>query len=197
MLMVATTAGLANAERNLGIQWVIATVVGWALGFYVCETFVSGLTFSTSVTEGAVIGIFLGLTQGWVLRNQTGRMWWWLLATIVGFAVGKALGQSVSDGISGLSGYLVTGAIIGFVAGLLQWITLRSRVPGAAWWLLASTLGWAAGWSFVAFADQSPDLSTVAVYVVGGIGATVAGLVTAAALILRLRGRSATSAATG
>ncbi|HSL97819.1 MAG TPA: hypothetical protein VK831_04545, partial [Candidatus Deferrimicrobiaceae bacterium] len=120
-------------------------------------------------------------------RGRAGGMWWWTLASIVGFAIGKAVGELIAGNIDGVLGYLVTGVTIGLVVGLAQWLALR-RVPGAVWWLPASIVGWAAGWSLVAFANQSGDLSTLAVYAVGGGGAAIAGIVTAAVLIWILRG---------
>jgi hypothetical protein len=39
----------------------------------------------------------------------------------------------------------VAGALGGSVIGTLQWLVLRSRIPGARWWVAASIAGWAAG----------------------------------------------------
>lgn len=178
---------LSGAEWSLGIQWVIVTAIGWVIGFFVCETFVQGLTFPGTVVEGAVIGTFVGLGQGWAMRSRGAGIWWWTLASIVGFAIGKAVGELIAGNSEGVLGYLVTGATIGVVVGLAQWLALR-RMAGAAWWIPASVVGWAAGWSLVALANQSDDLSTLAVYVAGAGGAAIAGIVTAAALIRILRG---------
>jgi hypothetical protein len=41
--------------------------------------------------------------------------------------------------------------IVGGMTGLTQWFVLRQRVSQAGWWILASALGWALGWSIVVF----------------------------------------------
>ncbi len=37
-------------------------------------------------------------------------------------------------------------ALAGAIAGTFQWLTLRTLLPQAGWWVLASALGWAAGY---------------------------------------------------
>lgn len=37
----------------------------------------------------------------------------------------------------------------GVLIGILQWVVLRQHVRQAGWWILASALGWAAGWGIV------------------------------------------------
>ena len=39
----------------------------------------------------------------------------------------------------------VAGALGGAVIGTLQWLVLRTRLPGARWWVAASVLAWAVG----------------------------------------------------
>src|SRR3990172_2021580 len=64
------------------------------------------------------------------------RFWLqWMLASILGFAVGAALGNAVTD--------LIFTALFGAVGGFMQWLVLRRQIAGAGWWGLASTLGFA------------------------------------------------------
>jgi hypothetical protein len=59
----------------------------------------------------------------------------WMLASILGFGVGAAMGNAVTD--------LIFTALFGAVGGFMQWLVLRRRIAGAGWWVLASTLGFA------------------------------------------------------
>lgn len=64
------------------------------------------------------------------------RFWLqWVLASILGFAVGAAMGNMVTD--------LIFTALFGVAGGFTQWLVLRHRILGAGWWVLASTLGFA------------------------------------------------------
>ena len=66
---------------------------------------------------------------------RTGIWLQWVLASILGFAVGAAMGNAVTDWI-----FM---ALFGAVGGLMQWLVLCSQIAGAGWWVLASTLGFA------------------------------------------------------
>ncbi|HEU0294557.1 MAG TPA: hypothetical protein VFR47_17590 [Anaerolineales bacterium] len=59
----------------------------------------------------------------------------WVLASILGFAVGAAMANAVTD--------LIFTALFGVAGGFTQWLVLRHRILGAGWWVLASTLGFA------------------------------------------------------
>lgn len=59
----------------------------------------------------------------------------WMLASILGFAVGAAMANAVTD--------LIFTALFGVAGGFTQWLVLRHRILGAGWWVLASTFGFA------------------------------------------------------
>jgi len=64
------------------------------------------------------------------------RFWLqWVLASMLGFAVGAAMGNAVTD-------WAFT-ALFGAVGGFMQWLVLRRQIAAAGWWVLASTLGFA------------------------------------------------------
>ena len=64
------------------------------------------------------------------------RFWLqWVLASMLGFAVGAAMGNAVTD--------LIFTALFGVAGGFTQWLVLRHHILGAGWWVLASTLGFA------------------------------------------------------
>ena len=68
---------------------------------------------------------------------EVGWSFWlqWMLASILGFAVGAAMANAVTD--------LIFTALFGVAGGFTQWLVLRHRILGAGWWVLASTLGFA------------------------------------------------------
>jgi len=112
---------------------------------------------------------------------------WWVLLSIVGFGVGKALAEAVFPSVTTVPGYAATGAIIGAAVGVTQWLVLRRHVSSAAWWIPATVGAWVAGWSAIGVAERAADWPTVAVYAVGGAGAALAGIVTAIVLIWLMR----------
>lgn len=180
-----------QSERTLAIWWVVATVVGWAVGFFVCEAIKPFLYDITHLGgDGLVIGAGIGTAQGFVLRRRFAPMGWWVLVTIVGFGLGKLIGESVAQGMLATVGHAVSGALIGASVGLAQWLVLRRQLPRAEAWVLASVAAWAVGWSVISVAEASA-WSTPVVYAVGGLGAALAGIVTAAALVWISRSRPA------
>lgn len=172
---------MTASERSLGIQWVVANIVGWLIGFALCEAIQSFI--STVLVDGLVIGSAVGIAQWLVLRRWMSPVRWWVLLSIVGFGVGKALAEAILPGASTLPGYAVTGAIIGASVGVAQWPVLRRHVSSAAWWVPASVVAWVAGWSAIGVAERAVDWPTLVVYAIGGVGAALAGTVTAIVLI--------------
>lgn len=187
---------LTEAERNLAVLWVVATTVGWGIGFFVCELLTGFLAqFAHLGGDGLVIGAGIGIAQGIVLRRRISFSisfmgWWWLVSSI-GFGAGKVLGEAAAQAMPAAAGHLLTGAIIGAAVGAAQWLLLFGNVRAAAWWVVASIVGWAVGWSLISLAEDAAGLSTLMVYVVGGIGAALAGIVTGANLIWQSRPRPA------
>ncbi len=78
--------------------------------------------------------------------GPTGRAFWlrWL-PTFVGFIAGGALATAVSGRLDSLPAAVAGGALAGAVIGAGQWLVLRSRLPGAAWWIAATAVGQAVG----------------------------------------------------
>ena len=189
--MASMKVQLTQTERNLGLWWVVATVVGWAIGFFVCEAlkpFIYDITHLGG--DGLVIGASIGIAQGLVLRRRIG-LGWWVLVSSVGFGVGKVLGEAWTQGIPGAVGHGLSGAVIGASIGIAQWLVLRRHVARAEWWVLANIGAWVVGWSLISVAEGSAGLSTVMIYVVGGVGAALAGIITGIALLWVSRPRPA------
>jgi hypothetical protein len=196
---------LSRSEWTLVLRWVLATSIGWIAGFAICEVVVKPIvyTFTHFPSDGAVIGIAVGIGQWLVLRRRTSalaqsgdftlvadggyRTAWWALASSVGFAIGKDLGDMVAAAMSGPAGVALGGVVIGTCLGLAQWLVLRRHVANGGWWILASAVAWAVGWSIVNTVDAEAAGSIGAAYVIGTIGAAVAGFVTGATLAWLMR----------
>jgi len=177
----------SRVEWAFGLAWVSATTVGWVVGFAVCE-FVKNFSLP-SATEGVVLGTSIGITQWLALKGRINRAGWWILASFIGFGVGKFVGDAIAQEVSGALGSGLSGATIGASLGLAQWLVLRRQVAQAGWWVLVSVLGWAVGWSIISFVDEVANTPTGTAYLIGAAGAAVAGVITAVLLmrILRLR----------
>lgn len=187
--MTALDPPLTRAEWGFGLRWVLATTVGWVVGFAVCEAlkaFVEDLFI-----DGAVIGISVGIMQWLALKGRVNRAGWWIVASIVGFAVGKAIGDAFAQVVPGAVGFVLSGAAIGASLGIAQWLVLRRHVAHAGWWVLASVLAWAVGWGMISVVDEAVGGPAGTAYVIGAVGAAVAGMITGVALVWLWRLRPA------
>jgi hypothetical protein len=176
---------LTSHERSVGVWWVAATAVGWAVGFYVCEAVKAFV--STLNSDGLIIGGSIGIAQWLVLRHRLAPMRWWVVLSILGFGIGKAAGQAVSQGLPAALGLVLTGAVIGLSVGIVQWLALQGPLSRAGWWLAASVAGWAVGWIIIGVVEDSVGVAIQWVYLGGATGAAVAGIITGFALILMRR----------
>jgi uncharacterized membrane-anchored protein len=84
-------------------------------------------------------------------KQTTHGFWlWWLLATLIGIAVGMVI---VFLGLSALlnnSSQVVYGVVIGGVfgttVGMSQWVVLRRYFDRVGWWILLTIVGWVVFW---------------------------------------------------
>ena len=66
----------------------------------------------------------------------------WVLATTVGWAVGLIFGGEIGTGV--------------FI-GIAQWLVIRRYFSQAGWWILASAVGWIAGWGLISSGSIVPQ----------------------------------------
>ena len=186
--MTAIRQPLTRTDWGLGLGWVLATTLGWLVGFGICEAFKSFLESFTA--DGAVIGVSIGISQWFVLRRRIAGVRWWILASIVGFAIGKFAADAVVQSEPGIAGVVLSGAVIGISSGFAQWLVLVRHVSRAELWVVASALGWAIGWVVIGAVDEAIGGPTAMAYVIGALGAAVAGVITGSTLVWLLRSRS-------
>ncbi len=112
------------------LQWVMVSTLGWLLG---------GVLFFDLALIG--VGLVIGLLQWVALRPHISRAGQWVVASAVGWAIGWAFIVLFLPHQAGL----FLGAVVGAALGLAQWLVLRQQFHRAGWWIVISTLGWAAG----------------------------------------------------
>jgi len=176
-----------RSEWTFGLLWVLATTLGWVVGFAICEALKDFVESFRS--DGAVIGISVGIMQWLALRRRINGAGWWILASIVGFAIGKFMADAIAQALSGTVGLVLGGAAIGTSLGIVQWLILRRHVAQAGWWALASTMAWAVGWAIINLVDEAAGGPTSTAYLVGATGAALAGVITGGSLVWLLRVR--------
>ncbi len=106
------------------ISWLLLTTVGWLVGW---------------VLLGELwIGLALGAGQWILMRSRLENSFWWVLASLVGWAVGHLAVMSWLP----VEFREWAGLPIGLTLGVSQWIVLRDLMPRSGWWIVISALGW-------------------------------------------------------
>ena len=187
----------AKVERNefgLWLGWTLATAGGMLIGFLPSIFLVNVLNLGLAQLVVPVLaGTLVCLAQWVALRRFLTAHSDWILATgsswALGYVVGLFLIQRMPATVLGsLLGYLLFGAIV----ALVQWPLLRRDIPHLFVWMIASAIGWTAGfWASQAvlplFYNGSliaPAVSTTVIAVTSGL---VAGAITGLALVWIVR----------
>lgn len=173
----------------LWLAWTVATGVGWTLGCPILDAILGAvrrigrdwLGADGSVVAEVVIYTLLGTLPGilqsillWFYLPRAGH--WALASALSGALVGAA--ASMVPVVDVAVGLLVAGAWF----GILQWLVLRRHAASAWWWLLASPVGWAAGYLAGRAADgvvsSLPLSETLGLALLFGVFGTVYGAIT-------------------
>lgn len=193
-----------------GFWWIVTSTVAAAVGIAVARPvtalvreplsqIVSGMP--TVALFGALFGGCLGLGQTLLRRGRSGpHLAWLVLANTVSGAVGYILGvklaTALTDPIRGkllvyvseALGYLVLGAVLGLLFGLVQGGLRRAGGQALARWIVLSMLGWALGFvvaAGVALLYTSLPSVTVRDLLFGGLTGLIAGSLQALAVSRR------------
>ena len=187
-------AKVERSEIGLWLRWTVATAGGMLLGFLPTVLLVNVLDLGLAqIVVPVLAGATIGFAQWIVLRRYVTAGSNWELVDGTSWAAGYVLGLLLIQTLPStifieFIGYLLFGVIV----ALVQWPVLRREIPNLFVWIVASSLGWAAGfWTSQAvlplfFTDPviEPAVSTTVIAVTSGL---VAGIITGIALIWIVR----------
>jgi hypothetical protein len=156
------------------LWWMLATLVGAAAGMFLSfplqvmlETLI-GTEITTPWTtaqtalivlfkgaEGGVMGLGMGLGQGWVFRKHLAQTGGWVLATGLALFLQGAFRWSLPYETPPWQVGVITAFSFGVFLGACQWCVLRGRVPNAGWWIAISMAGWVAALAVEAISEYA------------------------------------------
>lgn len=152
----------ASPGWNFVLRWMAANAVGLTFGRIVGQLIgimTGGIVAMLAgeapgelvfvATIGAVIGLAIGLMQRVLLPQPISLFRRWLGLTCAGWALGFALATSIAPildaAIDKTAGELMSSAVVGASVGLAQWLSLRTWLPQAGWWIPVNVASWAIG----------------------------------------------------
>jgi hypothetical protein len=201
-------------------RWVVATVLGSAVGWGLAAFILLTIGFSEKASETTVgrsvflgsIGVCFGAAtataQLLVLRRHLNGLGMWVWASVVAYGVGLAA-TGVLEAVTSLGFGALTGfGLTAIAAGVLQWLVLRGRVVNSWWWAPASAFAFYSG-TLVAISSEPALASLLGLakpaalgqgiggvaftFAVGGVLGLVFGVVTGTVLVMLLRRTASTS----
>lgn len=126
-------------------RW-LPTVVAFPVGgLLAIQTVGSNDGPLTAALGSALAGLVIGVAQ-WLALRSHGFSPRWVLATMVGMAVGGALAAVVTGAGTSVGALAVTGAVIGAFVGAGQATQLGRGPRVATAWTALVTATWAIGW---------------------------------------------------
>jgi hypothetical protein len=183
-----------SSHRGFG-QWLRATWTGWILGVpFIIVLALAGEAVGiggVQVFVGAGMGAGVGLMQRRAIRGmlQASARWFW--SCVIGLGA-PFLTTDIAKAMDWDFPYSLYVCVMlgGLIAGVWQWLLLRSRFHKAGWWVLASALGWSLAAGAAALAEIQPfrGLGGALLYLaITAAGGLILGSVTALALVRLLR----------
>lgn len=146
------------------VVWVLATVIGGPIAYLLPQQVLAivdaggwlllAVWSLAGALFGAAAGIIAGFGQRLAMRRSVQWTSEWVVGTVVGWSFAGALlmlmiraaySEMIDNEYASSSILALTWFIYGSVIGLIQWFVLRRKVPGAAWWIVSSSLGWGLG----------------------------------------------------
>ena len=124
---------------------------------------------------GCFAGYTLGVFQTGAPSARDFRSNRWPIATMLGLGagfIGYGYSSLVSNHLETTVFFGIFGALVGGLAGWMQWLILRRRYSQAVWWIPASMIIWALGF-FSVFKVQVGLLSAISLPIVSALTSVV------------------------
>jgi hypothetical protein len=197
-----------NSSQAERLQWIALTVLGLVAGLALALPLgvpifaIAGAMVGTPIVL-SIVGLSLGTAQWPIIRRHLSSSWWWVLVSTLGMSVGLTVGVILVEQVSrALLGGPVNFRMLGVAAraasfgtigvmgggslGLAQWLVMRRHAHSCKRWIRINAWSLGAGLmcgSLLADAllVRSGSLASTAILLV--IGSTVAGAITAKALV--------------
>jgi hypothetical protein len=199
---------VARKQVGLGfwLQWVVASTLAFSLNATAIRVMGRALDETGSFSIGialygltlAVVAFLPGSLQWVILHRWVPRAGWWVLLSGLGSFLGFlaiGLGMNLAIGVAGgeagsayvmFPGFGVAFAFAGALAGTIQWIILRRWVPRAGWWVLISSVSWAAAGLAYVLLTRGND---VGIPIGGAVSGALSGGITGLGVVWLLRAR--------
>jgi len=140
------TATTAPHEPDILMRWTLTTAGGWLGGVVIAVILALawGLVGGQAhFLWGLGLSLGVGFTQSRLAGSWVARPGRWMWATIVGmttpFLLWDIAALADASSMFALWRCVLAGAVL---VGILQYLLLRPRGAGAAWWIPASLVGW-------------------------------------------------------
>jgi hypothetical protein len=151
-----------NIGTGFWLQWVLASILGFAVGAAIYNAIVNSITSMTCTLSSsdslvdrltnfpcilptlgtALIGAVGGFMQWLVLRRQVAGVGWWVPASTLGFPVALVIAEGAMRlGGDSVAVPILLGVLFGILSGIMPWLVLRRQLARAGWWVPAHLLG--------------------------------------------------------
>jgi hypothetical protein len=166
---------VAQFGKEFWVRWVVASAIGLFVGFAIYFFSVDsiaaeqGFILKTliSAVAGGIFGATVGGVQLFVLRRKVSGMNHWMLANIIGAAMGGIVARPISEAVGDATNFniaiLAGGTVLGLAFGIGQAIVLRPYLSEGIWWALAHAVGIPFGYAL------GRGLGEVAYNLLGGV----------------------------
>jgi len=110
--------------------WILASIIGFAVGKAAGDAFAQAVPGAVSFgLSGAAIGASVGIAQWFVLRRHVVRAEWWVLASVLAWAVGGGIIRVADEAVGGPTG-------MAYVIGAAGAATAGGMTAASLVWLL-------------------------------------------------------------
>jgi hypothetical protein len=169
------------------LRWVWPAVLGWLLigiSSTVLDPAEAPASYGAALIVMAAILAGSAALQWLILRPRQVIGWHWIVASCAGFLLGNVIAfpLKLEDWYLMHSRFqmdeVAFGVVSGLVLGIAQWLALRGRLQGSAWWILWSAAAWGLGAAVGELLPLNwtrPAAVTIYLLVVGFVAAAVSG----------------------